>query len=144
MLYSIGTRDLEEMRGIGRQLPVVGICFGIFGLALAGMPPLSGFMSELFLYRAGVDVGGWGIIFTIIILVNVVFSLGYYIPAVNKVLFSRELSERSKKARKVPFVMLVPIVVMAGLTVLLGVMPKLGLSLVKPVVVELCTVVGCP
>jgi proton-translocating NADH-quinone oxidoreductase chain N len=134
ILHSIGTRDLEEMRGIGRKLPLVGVAFALFGFALAGVPPLNGFVSKFFICRAGVDAGGWGIVAMVLLIVNSLLSLCYYLPAINKILFSRDISEKAKEARKVPVSMAIPIVIMVILTVTLGVYPELGLKIVDPVV----------
>jgi len=134
ILHSIGTRDMEEMRGIGRQLPLIGVAFAFFGLALAGMPPFNGFISKFFIGRAGVDAGGWGIVALVALIVNSAVSLGYYLPAINKILFSGEISEKAKQAKSIPVPIVVPIVIMVTLTVLFGVYPELGLKLVNPVV----------
>lgn len=134
ILHSIGTRDLEEMRGIGRKLPLVGVAFAFFGFALAGVPPLNGFVSKFFICRAGVDAGGWGIVAMVLLIVNSLLSLCYYLPAINKILFSRDISEKAKEARKIPVSMVIPIVIMVILTVTLGVYPELGLKIVDPVV----------
>jgi proton-translocating NADH-quinone oxidoreductase chain N len=134
ILHSIGTRDLEEMRGIGRKLPLVGVAFALFGFALAGVPPLNGFVSKFFICRAGVDAGGWGIVAMVLLIINSLLSLCYYLPAINKILFSREISEEAREARKIPVSMAIPIVIMVILTVTLGVYPELGLKIVDPVV----------
>jgi proton-translocating NADH-quinone oxidoreductase chain N len=134
ILHSIGTRDLEEMRGIGRKLPLVGVAFAFFGLALAGVPPLNGFISKFFICKAGVDVGGWGIVATVLLIVNSVLSLCYYLPAINRILFSRDISEKVKEAKGIPPSMSIPIIIMVILTVALGVYPELGLKVVNPVV----------
>jgi proton-translocating NADH-quinone oxidoreductase chain N len=134
ILHSIGTRDLEEMRGIGRKLPLVGVAFALFGFALAGVPPLNGFVSKFFICRAGVDAGGWGIVAMVLLIINSLLSLCYYLPAINKILFSRDISEKAKEVRKVPVSMAIPIVIMVILTVTLGVYPELGLKIVDPVV----------
>jgi proton-translocating NADH-quinone oxidoreductase chain N len=134
ILHSIGTRDLEEMRGIGRKLPLLGVAFAFFGLALAGVPPLNGFISKFFICRAGVDAGGWGIVAMVLLIVNSLLSLCYYLPAINKILFSRDVSEKAREAKGVPVSMAIPIIIMVILTVVLGVYPALGLKVVDPVV----------
>jgi len=134
ILHSIGTRDLEEMRGIGRKLPLLGVAFAFFGLALAGVPPLNGFISKFFICRAGVDAGGWGIVAMVLLIVNSLLSLCYYLPAINKILFSRDVSEKAREAKGVPVSMAIPIIIMVILTVVLGVYPELGLKIVDPVV----------
>jgi NADH-quinone oxidoreductase subunit L len=40
------TRDLRQLGGLARWLPVTGIIFTLAAAALAGLPPLSGFWSE--------------------------------------------------------------------------------------------------
>jgi len=134
ILYSIGTRDMEEMRGIGRRLPLVGVAFAFFGFALAGVPPLNGFISKFFICKAGVDAGGWGIAAMVLLIVNSLLSLCYYLPAINKILFSRDISEKAKEAKGVPVTIAIPIIIMLILTVMLGVYPELGLKIVDPVV----------
>ena len=134
ILHSIGTRDLEEMRGIGRKLPLVGVAFAFFGLALAGVPPLNGFISKFFICKAGVDAGGWGIVAMVLLIVNSLLSLCYYLPAINKILFSRDVSEKAKEAKEIPVSMAIPIIIMVIFTVMLGVYPELGLKIVDPVV----------
>jgi F420H2 dehydrogenase subunit N len=134
ILYSIGTRDMEEMRGIGRKLPLIGVAFAFFGFALAGVPPLNGFVSKFFIGKAGIDAGGWGIVATVLLIVNSLISLCYYLPAINKIIFSRDISEKARQAKGIPAAIAVPIVILVVLTVALGVYPELGLKVVEPVV----------
>jgi formate hydrogenlyase subunit 3/multisubunit Na+/H+ antiporter MnhD subunit len=141
LIYGVGTREMKDLNGIGRHYPAIGIAFAIFALSLAGVPPLSGFVSELLIVRAGIDIanagegiGRWALIFTAAIIINSVLSLGYYLPAVNRILFSQDMTPLAKKGKVLPYSITVPIVVMAGLTILLGVYPDLGLWLVEPAV----------
>ncbi len=134
ILYSIGTRDLEEMKGIGRKLPLVGVAFALFGFALAGVPPLNGFVSKFFICKAGVDAGAWGIVAMVLLIINSLLSLCYYLPAINKILFSSDVSERVKEAKKVPVTISVPIILMVVPTVAFGIYPEFGLKVVNPVV----------
>jgi hydrogenase-4 component B len=49
---AMGTDDLEALRGTGRELPWSGATFGAGALALAGLPPTAGFVSEWFILEA--------------------------------------------------------------------------------------------
>jgi multicomponent Na+:H+ antiporter subunit D len=47
-----GTGTLERIGGLARRAPVLAAAFVVSALALAGLPPLSGFFAKLFLIRA--------------------------------------------------------------------------------------------
>jgi formate hydrogenlyase subunit 3/multisubunit Na+/H+ antiporter MnhD subunit len=47
-----GTDDLDALRGVGRRLRWSGAAFGAAALALAGLPPTVGFVSEWFVLEA--------------------------------------------------------------------------------------------
>jgi NADH:ubiquinone oxidoreductase subunit 5 (subunit L)/multisubunit Na+/H+ antiporter MnhA subunit len=47
-----GSDDLDELRGIGRRMRWSGATFGAGALALAGLPPTIGFVSEWFILEA--------------------------------------------------------------------------------------------
>jgi len=66
---STGTRQLDKLSGIGRMLPVTGSTSLVAMLSLAGVPPLLGFWSKLFII-----IGLW--------------QAGYFIPAVIAILAS--------------------------------------------------------
>jgi proton-translocating NADH-quinone oxidoreductase chain N len=131
-LYATGTRDLDEMKGIGKALPLVGIPYTICVFALNGMPPMTGFISEIFICRAGIDTGGLGILFVFIMLANIVISLGYYLPSVNSIMFSREKGPKVTGMRPVPLLMQATILVAALFTLILGIFPQIGLGIVSP------------
>jgi hydrogenase-4 component B len=47
-----GSDDLDQLRGVGRRMPWSGATFGAGALALAGLPPTIGFVSEWFILEA--------------------------------------------------------------------------------------------
>jgi F420H2 dehydrogenase subunit N len=133
ILTVIGTRDLKEMAGIGRKIPLIGICFGIFALALAGAPPLNGFVSKVFICKAGMELGATGFVLIVMVIINSLLSLFYYLPAMNKIIFAPEMSEKVKQGpSQLPACMVLAIFVLALLTIALGIQPQLGLDLVDP------------
>lgn len=44
--HAAGSRDLRKLGGLARHMPLTGLVFAVAGLALAGIPPFSGFWSE--------------------------------------------------------------------------------------------------
>ncbi len=57
LVHGAGTRDLERMGGLLRRLPASGALLVLAAVALAGLPPLNGFVSEWLLYL-GLLYGG--------------------------------------------------------------------------------------
>jgi len=142
IIHQLGTRDISSMRGLGLRMPLTAASFAIAGLALAGVPPFSGFMSKFLIYKAGIEVGTWvGYTFAAIAIANSVLSLGYYLPVIN-VFYSRERSERVESLHEAPLWSALPIAGLALATVILGVYPQLGLEAVAPAVRTVLSVLG--
>jgi multicomponent Na+:H+ antiporter subunit D len=53
---------LTDIAGAGKTLTVIGVLYLLGGLALAGVPPLNGFISKLALVRGGIQAESWLII----------------------------------------------------------------------------------
>jgi len=137
IIHQLGTRYVDEMEGIGLSMKVTGFAFALSLLSLAGVPPLSGFMSEWMVFSGGIMtygvIGLWGIAIAVIALLNALLSLGYYLPIIKTMYLPAE-RKGILKARDPSAVMLLAIGILAGLTIILGVWPELGLKAVKPAV----------
>lgn len=57
IIHTVGTRDMRQMGGLGKQMPLVRNVFIIGGLALAGIPILNGFWSKELILDAGLKGG---------------------------------------------------------------------------------------
>lgn len=137
IIHQLGTRYVDEMEGIGLSMKVTGFAFVLSLLALAGVPPLSGFMSEWMVFSGSIMtygvIGLWGIAIAVIALLNALLSLGYYLPIIKTMYLPAE-RKGILKARDPSAAMLLAIGILAGLTIILGVWPELGLKAVKPAV----------
>jgi formate hydrogenlyase subunit 3/multisubunit Na+/H+ antiporter MnhD subunit len=52
VLHATHTRDMNRLGGLIRRLPWTALCFLIGSLAIAGLPPLNGFVSEWLLFQS--------------------------------------------------------------------------------------------
>ncbi|OQO94977.1 Na+/H+ antiporter subunit D [Saccharomonospora piscinae] len=50
-----GTVSMREMSGVARSAPLVAVLFAVPALNLAGIPPFSGFIAKITLFRAGAE-----------------------------------------------------------------------------------------
>jgi len=50
VIHATGTREMDLMGGVGRRLPYTALLFGVGAVAICGLPPLNGFVSELLIY----------------------------------------------------------------------------------------------
>jgi NADH-quinone oxidoreductase subunit L len=57
VIHAIGTRDMRQMGGLGRQMPFVRNAFLVGALALTGLPILNGFWSKELVLKVGLEAG---------------------------------------------------------------------------------------
>jgi multicomponent Na+:H+ antiporter subunit D len=48
-IYKTHKRNVDDLVGMGKVMPIVMVCFSIVSLGLVGVPPLSGFYSKWFI-----------------------------------------------------------------------------------------------
>ena len=56
--HATGTRDLERLGGLGKTMPRTAALFLVGAVAISGLPPLNGFVSEWLLYLGLFDAVG--------------------------------------------------------------------------------------
>ena len=126
IIYKTGKTNVDDLRGIGKEMPVTIWCYAIAGAALVGIPPLSGFISKWYLavgaLESGLGVFSW--LGPVVLLVSALLTAGYLLPISIKGFLpgaDYNYSELTKKEPKL--IMVVPLLILAVLTVLLGIFP---------------------
>jgi multicomponent Na+:H+ antiporter subunit D len=76
--------DFDDIRGAGRLMPpIIGVLWMLGGMALAGIPPMNGFISKLTVIQSGVEVGDFLPLFLVVfgglITVTYVFRTWQYV-----------------------------------------------------------------
>ncbi len=58
VLHATGTRDIDSLGGLARRMPVTAITFLVGAVAISGLPPLNGFVSEWLVFIAAFRSSG--------------------------------------------------------------------------------------
>ena len=125
VLYATGTCDLDRLGGLSKRMPKTTICFLIGAFSISGIPPFNGFASKWMIYqstfRKATETGNFGYAFaTIVALIVSVMTLASFIKVTQAVFFG-QLPDHLKETKEVPFLMRLPMWIMAGLCILSGV-----------------------
>ncbi len=85
-VYSrLSTTNLDSYSGLGKRMPITAFTLTIALFALAGVPPLNGFMSKLVLFTGAVDGQLWWLALAGVL--NSAFSMAYYGWVVKRMYF---------------------------------------------------------
>ncbi|RJS89665.1 hypothetical protein DRO56_00065 [Candidatus Bathyarchaeota archaeon] len=127
MVYRIGTRNLDEMKGLGHYMPVTTMALAISLLGLGGVPSTNGFVSKFILFGSALapGVNMWWL--TLIGVLNSAFSMAYYLPIIIRLI--TKPAEKSSELKEAPILMLIPMCIMAILIIVFGIYPRPVLQL---------------
>lgn len=136
------TLDIEKLGGLVKKMPQTSFLFLIAALAISGLPPFNGFISEFILYSG---LYSWihnalitsliSIIFTITGLVLIGgLALLCFTKAFGIVFLGNPRCKFHQEIKEVPFPQLMPLYLIAAFIMIIGLFPKLFLDLlIKPV-----------
>jgi proton-translocating NADH-quinone oxidoreductase chain N len=114
-----------ELAGASRRYPLAALGLSIAVLALGGLPPLAGFMSEWQIFVAGFQTHAlWIDLAVVFAALNSVLSLAYYAPLVNA-MYRLEPSARVRQGKRLPLVMSLTLVILGLAVILIGFWPGL-------------------
>ena len=127
IIYKTGKTTVDELTGIGKEMPVTIWCYTIASAALIGIPPASGFISKWHLalgaLESAIPVFSW--LGPVVLLVSALLTAGYLLPVtVNGFLPGADFDYNRLEKKEPVKVMVIPIFILASLSLLLGVFPN--------------------
>ena len=125
IMYTRGKTDINEIKGIGKEMPYTMWCFTISSISLIGIPPTNGFVSKWYLAQGGLIEGK--IIFPAILLISALLTAMYLLPIITVAFFRRDEEHKGLEqieVREAPIKMLVPIILITFITIVLGLYPN--------------------
>jgi multicomponent Na+:H+ antiporter subunit D len=127
ILYKIRGDRFSDLQGIFRKMPFTMIGFVVAALSIIGVPPTCGFFSKWYLISGGIAAGHYGFVIALLFssLVNAVLffriiEIGYFEPF--QIHGGHALPNRHVVGMdEAPVTMLVPLMITAGMLVVLGI-----------------------
>ncbi|MFH1287325.1 MAG: proton-conducting transporter membrane subunit [bacterium] len=145
-IYKKGLRNLVDLEGIGRRMPVTTACFTIAGLSIIGFPPFNGFISKWFLALGSLDVARYGsysfyvgIIVLSTLLLSSFMNLVYYGPVIYKAWFGRPTTDDRRPTTDElqttsDLFMLIPLLILTAGIVFFGIFPQFPVSFIERII----------
>jgi len=70
---------ITDYAGLIRRAPALAVAMSVFMFSLGGVPPTAGFFAKFVIFQAAITRGGIGPWLAVIMVINSVISLGYYL-----------------------------------------------------------------
>lgn len=126
LIFSTGKTKVKDFVGLGKRMPVLFWSYTICSLGLIGIPPTSGVISKWYLATGCLESGIAGLswIGPAALLVSALLTAGYLLPIAVRGFLKVPADESALDKYKEPSpCMLVPVIIFAAATLLLGVFP---------------------
>ena len=123
--YTLGTRDLKEMGGLGKSMPATSATSFIASMSISGIPPFNGFFSKIIIIIAAVMARFYFLAF-LAILVSII-TLASFLKFQRYAFYNREDAKVEKGIKEVPFPMVFSMVIMSLLCIILSLLAFPGI-----------------
>ncbi|MDO9536079.1 MAG: proton-conducting transporter membrane subunit [Bacillota bacterium] len=131
--YQTGRKKVTHFSGLGYQMPVTMAAFTVASLSMVGIPLFGGFITKYGLAMGSLEANNP--YFIILIVLSGLLNAAYYFPILWQAYFTSG-HDVKMTMDKVPFTMLLPIVLMAIGIIYMGIFPGGPLSFIERVVIR--------
>ncbi|MDO9535072.1 MAG: monovalent cation/H+ antiporter subunit D family protein [Bacillota bacterium] len=127
IIWKTGLRNINDLHGIGKKMPVTMGAFTLAALAMIGIPPLNGFLSKWTLGLGALEAGAP--FYVVVLLISSLLNGLYYLPIIIAAFFGGEHEEEHGEGVKVKISeaslkMIIPIAILALSCFAFGLMPN--------------------
>jgi len=123
IFVATGKKNISEMYGIGRRMPITMAAFLIGSLSIIGLPPAGGFISKWYLVLGSLQAQKPAVL--VVLLASSLLNAAYFMPIVYKAFFCAPKDEMFESGvREAPFFCVAPLAVTALITLVLFVYPQ--------------------
>lgn len=127
---TLGIHRIREMDGVGRRMPLTMTAFSIGALGMIGIPPIAGFVTKWALGMGALEAGhDWVLL---VLMGSALLNAGYFLPLLWRGWFAEPADWHEDNWREerweTHWMLLLPVVFTAALSVLVGVLAGTALS----------------
>jgi NADH-quinone oxidoreductase subunit N len=136
IINSHGFKSLDDFSGLGKKMPLVCLALVMAGLSFAGVPPFGGFIGKYLVFTAAIEANlSW---LAVIGVLTSVLQTAYLFRLIYVMYGKKSKDETAIKESKR---ILIPIFILAGSLIILGLFPSIVLNLIHPVVNQLQSII---
>ncbi len=133
IFVATGKRNISEMVGIGKRMPLTMAAFFIASLSIIGLPPTGGFLSKWYLVLGSLEAHQIAVL--VVLLTSSLLNAAYFMPVVYRAFFSTpQESMFEDKISEAPLFCLVPLMITAVVSMILFFYPQPFFNLATMVV----------
>jgi hydrogenase-4 component B len=133
IIHSVHTREIDHLGGLAKTMPWTSLCFVVGSVAICGLPPLNGFVSEFLLYlglfgtlATGARRTFAGAAFAAPALALIgALAVACFVKVYGAIFLGTPRSEHARHAHEAPLSMLGPMSVLVACCFLIGLAPLL-------------------
>jgi hydrogenase-4 component B len=137
-IHAVHTREIDQLGGLAKVMPQTALGFLVGAVAICGLPPLNGFISELLIYLGLFRTleGGTGSFAGAAFAVPALAIIGTlatacFVKAYGIVFLGSARSEHAQQARESPLAMTAPMFVLVACCVVIGLAPLLVVPILE-------------
>jgi len=136
----VGSRDIAQMGGLSSRAPILSGLFAISGFGLAALPPFAGFAGIWLILQALLTVPTnaptllrlAAPLLIVLLAIGGALALSLLVRGLGLTLFGRPRSKKAAEAHEAPLDERLALMVLADLTVAIGLLPGALLLLIEP------------
>jgi len=127
-------KNISEMSGLGRAMPFTFAAFAIASLSMIGAPPVAGFVTKWKLLVGAMEMNTHTVGIILILLASTLLNVAYFAPVTFKAFFGKPPEgENYDTIKEAPLSMVIPLMITAVISVIIGIYPDFMMTFVKAV-----------
>ena len=125
----LGSVNLDDMRGLGKRMPITMAAFVLGGLSLIGVPLTVGFISKWYLVLAAIEQGMWPV--AVLVLFGSLLAVVYIWRVIEVAYFQEGRLEEGSEIKELPITMQLSMWFLISASIIFGIYTSLTVGVAK-------------